>query len=297
MMAMVDRKKLDEVVDFLSRKFWKKLKNKYIKGLGIGGSYARGDYSPPRPDINFVFFVNNDSPELYLLVAQIFNKAAEKYSKNFNLRPRSEPEKPASSFQRIGSKPDVFIKISYLLLELKDTPGYPFGRPPFVAESHASSFKLLYGKNYLTKISGQSSNEQVIKGSLVQFRAWNELLRYTPQSYRLPEETDLFFDESLAYGKLLVQQAAWLAGLQEGLDYSQKENREKIIKIVGDKEKLKEYLSRLGPTIQKNAKIILDARLNYEKWKNNPNKAKLVYKASFDLSKELLKIVSKLKFV
>jgi len=295
MMPMVDKDKLEEVVEFLSREFWKNLKDKYIKGLGIGGSYARGDYSPSRPDINFIFFVNNDSPELYLIVSQTFNKVAAKYNKDFNLRPRSEPERPASSFKRKSSKPDVFIKISYLLFELKDAPGHLFGRPPFVAEAHASSFKLLYGKNYLTDISGQSSNEQVIKGSLAQFRAWNELLRYTPQSYRLPEETDLFFDESLAYGKLLVMQAAWIAGLKAGLDYSRKEDRGKIIKIVGDKEKLKEYLSRLGPTIQKNAKIILDARLNYGQWKNNLNKAKFVYKASFDLSKELLKIVSELK--
>jgi len=94
---------------------------------------------------------------------------------------------------------------------------------------------------------------------------------------------------------LLVQQAAWLAGLKEGLDYSKKEDREKIIKIVGDKESLKEYLSHLGEAIQKKSKIILDARLNCEKWKNNLNKARLVYKAAFDLSKDLLKIVSELK--
>jgi hypothetical protein len=287
---MITKGKLSEAVDFLSQEFWNKLKEKYISGLGIAGSYARGNYSPSRPDINFIFFVNNDSPELYLIVAQIFNKAANKFIKDFNLRPRSEPERPTSSFQSVSSKPDVFIKISYLLLELRDTPGFPFGRPPFVAESHAKSFKLLYGKNYLTGISGECSNKQIIAGSLGQFRAWNELLKYTPQSYRLPKEKDLFFDESLAYGKLLVQQATWLAGIKKGLNYAKKESREKIIGVVSDKRLLGEYLSCLGKEIQKNSQIILEARLNYEEWKNNLKRGEFIYKASFDLSKALLKI-------
>lgn len=292
---MISGRKLQELVDFLAKEFWNGLKDRYIDGLGIAGSYARGNFSPSRPDVNFIFFVNNDLPELYLSVSQIFNNVPEKFKENFDLRPRSEPERPTSSFGRVNSKPDVFVKISYLLLELKDTPGFPFGRPSFVAESHASSFKLLYGKNHLTGISGKCTNDQILAGSLGQFRAWNELLRYTPQSFRLPEETDLFFDESLAYGKLLVQQAAWLAGINEGLDCSKKENREKIIRVVSDKVVLEKYLSILGDGVEKDSGVILDARLHYENWKNDPKKAELVYKASFSLSKALLRTVSKLK--
>lgn len=291
---MIRREKLEELVDFLSKEFWESLKDKYIEGLGTAGSYARGNFSPSRPDVNFIFFVSNDTPSLYIFVSKIFNKAVEKFKKDFNLRPRSEPERPTSSFGRISSKPDVFVKISYLLLELKDIPGFPFGRPPFVAESYASSFELLYGRNYLTGITGECFNNQVITGSLGQFRAWSELLRYTPQSYRLPDETDLFFDESLAYGKLLVQQSAWIAGIKEGLDYSKKKNREKIVGVVSDKKELRKYLSCLGEETQKNSQVILDARLNYEQWKNNPKKGEFVYKASFELSKALLKIVDEI---
>ncbi|MBU0708607.1 hypothetical protein KJ596_02525 [Patescibacteria group bacterium] len=59
---------------------WKKLGKVGVEGIGITGSYARGDYSKARPDINFALFIDKSTPELLLEIGKITSSLNMKYS-------------------------------------------------------------------------------------------------------------------------------------------------------------------------------------------------------------------------
>lgn len=290
-----EKRKIDFIVNEVIESLWGKAGDEYIDGIGVGGSFARGNYSISHPDVNIIVFVKKDMSDLYLRVAEAFKKLSEKHKEEFNIRPRSEPEKPTFSYKRDKSKKDIFFKLSYLQLALKDVPGFPFGRPSWVLESHGKSLKMTHGANYLKDIKVVCSNDQVLEGSIKQICSWREVLRYTPSSYDLSEDLDLFFYESLAYGKLIVQQAAWLAGLLKDLDFSKNKDRQQVLDAVFDKEKLRRLLTVFDSSIVDKANTILDSRLHYHEWKLSSEKAKNLYCAAYEIGGELLSVARKLK--
>lgn len=290
-----EKEKINLIVKTVVEEFRENLGDEYIDGIGIGGSFARGNYSTSRPDVNVLVFVKKDVADLYLRVASIFDRVSDEFKDEFNIRPRSEPERPTFSYKRNRDKKDIFFKLSYLQLALKDVPGFPFGRPSWVLESHGKSLKMIYGINHLEGIKVVCSNEQVLEGSIKQIRTWRDLLSYTPASYDLSKDLDLFFDESLAYGKLIVQQAAWLAGLLKGLDFSRKADRQEVLNAVFNKKELRSFLAVLGPSIADKVNTILDSRLHYHEWKFNLEKAKNLYRAAYGIGGELLDIAQRLQ--
>lgn len=286
--------KIGYLVDEITQRLWEELGENFVGGVGIGGSFARGKFSPSRPDINIILFVKEGSPKIYLEIAKIFDNLAQEYKDEFNLRPRSEPERSTSSFKRDPAKNDIFFKISFLQLSLKEDKNRPFGRPSSQVESLSKNLKMKYGKNYLTDLRTFCSNNQILEGIYFTLKNWKGVLRYTPSSYR-KDEVDLFFNEVLAYGKLVVHQSAWLAGLVKGLDFSKEKDRKEILEAVFDKEKLRIFSSIFNDSqIIDKINLILDARLYYQEWKFDLKRTESLYQTVYTLIDDLLGVASNL---
>lgn len=276
---------LDELVKQFVDDFcglvWEKLQDRGVGGVGVTGSYARGDYSKARPDINFAIFAQERTPELLLEIGQITSGLNEKHSQNFNLRPEYHPDRFVFPWGRDKGKTDLFFKIAIFELKDKDSP-QPFGRPGFIVEGHKLSIKMWHGKNYFEDVTVSSSNEEVIKGVNYTLPQWFRQIKLTPLSYNLTKDTDLFFNEALVWGKLAIQQYTWIQGIKNGLDYSKEIDRAQIFDKVHHKEKLSTFL-KLPEEENDLVNLILEARLNYATWKSDPKLAEKTYLASFHL--------------
>jgi hypothetical protein len=88
-----------------------------------------------------------------------------------------------------------------------------------------------------------------------------------------------FILESLSWGKIAILQFAWIQGIKNGLDYSKAEDRVQIFEKVNKKEGLSKFLN-IPQKERKMVDLILEARLNYDKWKNNKELSRRIYAAS-----------------
>jgi hypothetical protein len=195
-----------------------------------------------------------------------------------NLRPDIHPERIVFPWGRDRNKVDLFFKIAIFDLKYKDLT-MPFGRPGVVMEGHKKSIKMWHGKNYFEEVKISSSNEEVIKGCHHVLSQWARSIKLTPLSYNLNKDTDLFFNESLSWGKIAILHFAWIQGIKNGLDYSKAEDRVQIFEKVNKKEGLSKFLN-IPQKERKMVDLILEARLNYDKWKNNKELSRRIYAAS-----------------
>jgi len=271
---------IKEFVDEFCDLVWKELGGKGIKGIGVTGSYARGDYSKTRPDVNFAVFGTSDAAVSWKIgrVASGLNK---KYSQWVNLRPEYHPERFAAPWGRDINKTDLFFKIAFFDVKERDLL-MPFGRPGYVLEGHKLSIKMWHGRNLFEDIIVTSSNDEVIKGCNYMYSQWVRAIKLTPLAYDLEQDADLFFGEALVWGKIAVQQYAWVQGIKNGLDYVNDEDRMKIFSRVHDKEKLRGFF-KLPRKEQEMVNLILDARKKYQEWKTDSKMAEKLYQSSYHL--------------
>lgn len=268
-------------VDDYCRAVWTELQGKGVDGVGVSGSYARGDWSRGRPDINFAVFVENVTPDLLIKIGNIASRLNDTYSKYANLRPELHPHRFVAPWGRDSSKRDVFFKIG-VYDESDQNEYHPFGLPSFYAEANQQSLKMWHGRDYLKEIQFHAENKMVLEVVAHAFEDWKPQIEICPLSYNLEEDIDLFFNEAMIWGKLIIQQYAWIQGLKNKLNYKKKDHREEIFDKIHDKRQLRGFVD--VPEKQRvMVNLVLDARLNYDSWKNDKEKAYEVYRASFAL--------------
>jgi predicted nucleotidyltransferase len=260
---------------------YKNAKKLGVSGIGITGSYARGDYSTSRPDINFAVFADKHTPKLQLTIGSLLSDLNSKYSNHVNLHPEYHPERFTYPWGRDSNKTDLFFKIAIFQLKDKNSP-MPFGRPGFVVEGHKLSMKLKHGKNHFEDIEITSDNRQVLKGVNYVLPQWNKKIKLTPLSYNLNKDVDLFFNESMIWGKLAIQQYAWVQGIKNGLDYTKNEHRKQIFENIHEKERLPDFID-VPENESGLIKLVLDGRNNYSEWRFSKEKAESIYAASSHL--------------
>jgi len=272
---------IDNFVSDFCSSVWKDLKNRGVIGIGVTGSYARGSYSRSRPDINFAVFVEETKTEILLGIMKVLSRLDKKYSRIFNLHPEFHPERFTFPWQRDSSKPDLFFKVAIFPLADKNLP-MPFGRPGFVIEGHRISIKMFYGKNILEDVKISTNNREVISGCSYVLQQWAKAIQLTPLSYSSNRDTDLFFNESLSWGKIAIQQYAWIEGVKRGLNFSKHKDRLFIFDKIHNKEKLRGFF-HIPSREQKMVNLILDARKKYSLLKNNRVMAVKIYKNAVHL--------------
>jgi predicted nucleotidyltransferase len=280
--------KINKFINDFCELVYEKLKDKGVKGIGITGSFARGDYSKSRVDINFIVFVEENTPEISLEIGDIISEFdREEYTSLFNFRPEFHPERFAHPWETDRNKKDLFFKIAIFDLRDKNLER-PFGRPSYVLEGHKLSIKIIKGDNCLEDIVIDTNNQEILDGVRGALKQWQRKLRLAPLAYNFNKDIDLFFNECLSWGKIVIMQYAWAQGIKNGLDYTKEEDRLKIFEVINNKEALRDFI-KLDPSVKEYIDLILDSRNNYEEWKEDINIAKKLYIASANLTSLFLR--------
>lgn len=266
---------------------WNKLKKFGLEGVGITGSYARGDYSKSRPDINFALFIKEQNYRLLLGLGEIVTRLNQKYSRYINFRPRYLPERFIPAWSKDPRKTDLFFKLAFFTKKEKDFP-MPFGRPKVIVEGHQISIKNFFGENYLENLKLNITNEEIIKGVEYVLPRWFSQFKLIPLSYNLENSLDELFDESFEWGKMAILNYCWAHAISNGLDCSRKENRMKVFEIVHNKSTVGEFF-KLPKKEKGLIDFIFSVRINYNRWKNDKKIAYKTFSATYQLFEYFIK--------
>jgi len=262
---------IQKIIDNLIKSITEELKDNII-GIGIGGSYNIGKFSQSRPDVNIDIFVKRDSPEFQKKLADVFDKNTQnnEYNVYLDLRPIRNP------IVKEDGK-DLFVKLTVLdINQMNDER--PFDRPAFVMKGRKRNFKLIYGENLLDKLDLNLNLKKIrkqIKQDMDRFiPKLNEIkMQYENEKINTPT----FFNASLGYGKISLQQAIWLA----------EDNEKEVFDLIKNKEKIPDALSDFDSELSELSKFILNCRKNFLEWKNDVTKAEKLWNTSLKFCKIL----------
>lgn len=268
------KEKIDELIDELIKSLKEKLGNR-LESIILTGSYAIGKISYDRPDVNLIlFFKERFAPEDSIMLSKIFSRLVKKFKEEYVVRPEFRPFRFV--YPRIRDKEKMEVFINPLILNMADiNEEFPFNQGHYILAGMKKMGKVVFGSDPLIGIDLKITKERVVKNM---FRIWwtyKIQIDRTPLAYDIEKDCDLFFNESLAMGKLISYDGIELVMTDEEL------KEEKYIEIVSEKEKLiKFYKKRYDEEAAKFLEIILNSRKNYLEWRNNERKAVELYKAT-----------------
>lgn len=272
----MEKKQIDEVVNYFAEKVKEKLSDK-VQCISLFGSYARGDYSKDRPDVNLgVYFKERFSPQDAVILSDVIYNTIEQFKNKLTVlpepRPFAYPEIPK------GVSNFIFLNICPLSIGEKNNPFLPFGVDITFLSGVKAFEKELYGTTPLKdfKIKVDINAVKATTKSLLPTILLN-LLRL-PLAKNFYDNTATIFNESMSSGKGVANIAIEAAMTQEEFDTG------KHLSILSNKEEMIEFCKKRYDAQTANwVNIILSSRKNFLKWKDDPEKAKEVYTAAFSL--------------
>lgn len=258
-----------------------------IKSCYLVGSYAQGNVSKSRPDINWLL-IWKDPPtgkEIWTL-GEILTNTVNKFEDKYTVRPEFRPFKFSYPVKR-GEK-EVFINITNVVSAenqeaFKKKNSYI---PEYVFLGFKESRKLVFGDDLLEKFDFEISKESVRKSAMKKIISHKIQLDRIPLVYNLEEDIDLLFNESLSHAKNLMYFLVELLMTDEEL------KDRKFLELYRDKKRLLDFFSSRKPELKETVITILGAKKNYEEWKNDRRRAKEIYQASYKLIRHGLKEIN-----
>lgn len=268
------KKNLDDMLDHLFLELRKRLESS-LRGIALTGSYTTGKFSSSRPDINFFLFLEGPSAQTYLALGEVFTDLIRKYEGTFVIRPEFRPFKFPYPVAQKGV--EVFINPLIADLAEKDLD-HPFGISKPVLHGTQQMRKVIFGPDILGSLDLSFGKKEVIEAALRDLAIFKLQLIRAPSTYVLDEDISLLFNEALIVGKMTI---GW--GVE--VCSSDKELRDgDHLKYLKDRKKTMEfYRKNVSPEAANSVKTILEARDKYGEWKNDKEKAYLVFTESYNL--------------
>lgn len=279
------REKIDRLVNELIEGLKKELSS-YLESITLMGSYALGQMSLQRPNVNILLFAKpSHPPKVYLKTGQTLYRVGRKYLSYFSFRVDIWPFRFA---QPIGDK-DLEVSVNVNIhdmalknLEMQITPNKkiwtPFGAPEVMLQSFKPARKVVFGKDVLGEMAFKPSYEEILLGLVKELPLHKLMLTRAPFTYDIDEKNYLLATEALEAGKVcLMSLAIVLLG-------EEKVNQGKHLGLLADKDKLLDFLKKdSGPEVRNWAETILSARKNFLKVKKNKKKTLNLYKAAYEV--------------
>lgn len=265
---------VDQVFGYFVEEFKKEFSGQ-LAALYVVGSYAVGKVNLERPDINFLIILEGIDPEDHILLGRVFKEAIKRYQGYVGIRPYFPPFR----FIYPENREDYDLFVSAVVLDSKrEDLSLPLGITRWVLDGYLSSRKLQAGQDVFGKIKlPPLSRQDILERSLIDLEFYRLPLEKAPVQYQA-DELDLLLGESVILGKAVVYLGVEVAMKQEELA-----NRE-YMKFF-DKLELfgRFYRKRYSAEIASHAKVILDARKNYTKYKADKARILAVYESAIKL--------------
>lgn len=279
------KQKIDEMVDYLVEGLKKSLGDR-LESITLTGSYVVGKISIDRPDVNIIlFFKNWMTPDDLILLGDVLYDTVKKFQKYFSVRPEFRPYRFPHPVVR--KKQEVFVNPLLLNMAEKDLE-FPFNIPHWVFAGMKEMRKVVFGSDVLATLDVELTPQRVIAGGFRELPFIKIHLDRIPVAYDINKDCDLFFNESLAQGKLTAYDGIEIAMSADEL------KKKKWAEVVGDKQKMLAFFQeRYDKETALYVKTLLEARENYNKWKNDKDKAVEVFKAAFGVWQKIWEKLSK----
>ncbi len=282
------KERIDELISELIENLKKELHH-CIESITLVGSYTVGKISLERPNVNILIFVKpNVSAVDCLKIGEIFYEVSERYKGYFGIKIDCFPFRFGSP---VGEKELQFVLTPHILFMSEKDAKPPFGVASNVLEGMKKTRKVVFGKDPLGKADLTYNKKDVIQWAFFDIGAlYKNQLIDAPLAYDARKHLDLLVGESIEIGKNAL---TW--GTEIFLD--EKEwKKGKHIELIMDKEKMIDFYQNIDKELGDAAKIILEARLKFQEYKTNKEKAFKLYNASYiAVTKVFFKILNEMK--
>jgi hypothetical protein len=282
------KEKIDELVNDVVEGLKKEL-NHCLESITLTGSYTIGKISLERPNVNILIFVKpNVSAIDYLRIGEIFYEVSEKYQDYFGIKIDCFPFRFGFP---VGKKELQFLFTPHILFINEKNAKPPFGIASNVLEGMKKTRKVVFGSDPLGKVDLTYTKKDVIQWALFDIGVlYRNQLIDASLAYDIRKNLDLLVGESIEIGKNAL---TW--GTEIFLDEEDWKNG-KHIELIMDKEKMIDFYQIIDKELGEAAKIILEARLKFQEYKSDKEKASKLYDAAYTaVTKVLLKTLSETK--
>ncbi len=271
--------KIDKAVNDLISQLKEQVSDK-IECLALTGSYAINKMSLDKPDVNIFLCLNEKaSADTYIKIGEILTDLVNKYSDYFSIKPEFRPFKFPSPF--VKKEPEVLMNLN--ICSILDKEGeFPFGVPKSVLIGFLNMQKVVYGKDVLGSLNLNFDKEYIIKVAFRDLPIMRIQLKNAPLAYNLKKDLSLLMNESIVNGKTTAYLGVELALTDEELKNNQ------ALEFIQDKEKMVSFFEkRYSPKTADFVKEILEARKNFNSWKNDKEKVYQTFKAAHNLAEDV----------
>ncbi len=268
------KKLVDNVANFFKESCTKILKDK-LESFYFVGSYALNKISLDRPDINFLLvFKEKPNAEDFLNLGDICRETVKNFKNDCLVRIEFRP------FRYIYPKfkKDFEIFINPIIMNMKDKDSdTPFNYPKYFLEGIKSSRKIIFGNDVLKDIEIVLTKRDFFPAAIFDLIMFESQLSRAPAQFD-ENEFDLLFNESVVCGKF-----AAILGVEIAMNEEELKQKE-FLKYIHDKEEMIEfYKNRYDENTANNVKFILEARLNYLKYKDDKEKTKKLFRNALEI--------------
>lgn len=265
--------KIDELLEDLTNTLKEEVCH-CLDSIILVGSYTIGKISLERPNVNILIFVNDKiKPEDYLRIGNIFYKTGDKYKDYFSIKIDSLPFR--FGIPNIKKEPQLVLTPNLLLISEKNI-NPPFGIPKNVLEGMASTSKVIFGSDHLSKIDLTYSKQEFLQWAFYDIGVlFRNLLTRAPLSYQVESNIDLLAHESVELGKIALYWGTELFLEEKDIKDG------KHIEMIKNSDSMVDFYNKIDKDIGRAAEIILEARKHFREYKKDKKKTFLLYNAAF----------------
>lgn len=272
---MITEKKLKTLVDYFNDEITRRLKDQ-LTSLYLIGSYTSRNVSLSRPDINWLLIHRNPiADESRWILGEIITGTIDKFMNDLIVCPELRPFKFSYPVKRDSL---VFTNFSIITgsENEKEFKALNFFIPEYVFAGFKASSKLIFGEDILSKFKFSVTRDAIHKDAPGKISSHKIQLDRVPLAYHMERDIDLIYNESLAHGKNLLYFGVELVMSEEEL------GKNEFLNYFTGNELLGFYQKRF-PEVADTAKLLLESKENFEKWKKDKEKARQVYLAASEL--------------
>lgn len=274
-----DEEKLN-TIDSVAESFQEACQEKLgerLKAFYVAGSYAFGEISLDKPDLNYILmFKEKGEGDDYLALGDIIKSVSKKYEDKALIKPEFRP------FRYIYppiTKEGYMITLNPILMNMQEKDlQVPFNLPKFFLKGIKSSRKLLYGEDALAEVEiGKVTQKHVREIGMRELGFWELPLVRAPAQYRDNDQA-LFFSEVLSRAKSMLY-----LGVEAVMTEEELANDEYVHYAENKDDMVELYEARYSEEVGEMATQVLDARKNFTEYKEDRRKAEDIFKIAVDL--------------
>jgi hypothetical protein len=275
----IDKKERLSIVKEVAESFEKTCLEKLgerLESLYVVGSYALGNISLDRPDLNFLLILKGyATPNDYLMVGEICKGIVGSFRNKCRILVEFRPFRYIYPKTRGGY--DVTLNpIIQSVQEIRER-GVIFTK--WFTEGMKNANRLIRGEDFLATVNvGEITRQDILQGAMFDLPFFTIPLTRAPTQYD-ENEVDLLFNEALTNAKNISY-----LGVEVAMSEEELRRKDYLKHIEGKQTMVHFYEQRYGEEAGRLITKILDARENYLEYKDDKTRAEEMFGVALEIA-------------